>query len=186
MADSVAVDRYWFLTWTAYGTWLPGDDRGFVGEAPDESGRVFNHNVIGTPPAPPNQPLREAAERTLKNRPVVLSSDQAAAVLDQLRETIQFRGWKLIAVAIMHTHLHAIVGVPGDPDPEKILGDLKAWCTRKLNSRWGKQASGTWWTTSGSCRKLPDGRAVETVLHYTRRQPNPHVVWTVEDGEFAP
>ena len=49
MADSVAVDRYWFLTWTAYGTWLPGDDRGFVGEAPDESGRVFNHNVIGTP-----------------------------------------------------------------------------------------------------------------------------------------
>ena len=93
-------------------------------EAPDESGRIFNYNEFGTPPAPPNQPLREAAERTLKSRPVVLSSDQAAAVLDQLRETIRFRGWKLIAVAIMHTHLHAIVGVPGDPDPEKILGDL--------------------------------------------------------------
>ena len=107
-------------------------------------------------------------------------------MLDQLRETIQFRGWKLTAVAIMHTHLHAIVGVPGDPNPEDILGDLKAWCTRKLNSRWGKQASGTWWTTSGSCRKLPDGRAVETVLHYIRRQPNPHIVWTVEDGEFRP
>lgn len=57
---------------------------------------------------------------------------------------------------------------------------------RKLNSRWGKQASGTWWTTSGSRRKRPDGRAVETVLHYIRRQPNPHVVWTVEDGEFGP
>ena len=22
--------RYWLLTWTTYGTWLPGDDRGFV------------------------------------------------------------------------------------------------------------------------------------------------------------
>jgi hypothetical protein len=22
--------RYWFLIWTTYGTWLPGDDRGFV------------------------------------------------------------------------------------------------------------------------------------------------------------
>src|SRR5947209_816005 len=26
-----AMDRYWFLTWTTYGTWLPGDARGFVG-----------------------------------------------------------------------------------------------------------------------------------------------------------
>ena len=27
----IPIDRNWFLTWTTYGTWLPGDPRGFVG-----------------------------------------------------------------------------------------------------------------------------------------------------------
>ena len=28
--DWNGIDRIWFLTWTTYGTWLPGDERGFV------------------------------------------------------------------------------------------------------------------------------------------------------------
>ena len=35
------------------------------------------------------------------------------------------RKWLLIAVGIMRTHLHLLVGVPGDPDPEKLLNDFK-------------------------------------------------------------
>ncbi len=30
-AMELTMDRYWFLTWTTYGPWLPGDRRGFVG-----------------------------------------------------------------------------------------------------------------------------------------------------------
>ena len=26
----------WLLTWTTYGTWLPGDERGFVGNVVEE------------------------------------------------------------------------------------------------------------------------------------------------------
>ena len=29
------MDRYWLLTWTTYGTWLPGDARGFVSNVAD-------------------------------------------------------------------------------------------------------------------------------------------------------
>jgi hypothetical protein len=32
------MDRFWLLTWTTYGTWLPGDERGFVSEVRDDSG----------------------------------------------------------------------------------------------------------------------------------------------------
>ena len=32
------MDRYWLLTWTTYGTWLPGDRRGFVSNVLDGSG----------------------------------------------------------------------------------------------------------------------------------------------------
>ncbi len=183
--NNVEVDRYWFLTWTTYGTWLPGDQRGYVGDAPNETGQIIEHNQFGMPPAPANDSLRASAERGLKSRPILLNADQATSLLNQLQETTQYRGWLLIAAAIMHSHLHAIVGVPGNPDPEKILGDLKAWGSRCLNRKWGKPASGTWWTTSGSKRKLPDEHAVETVIHYIRRQPNPHVIWTREDKSGA-
>ena len=27
----------WLLTWTTYGTWLPGDERGFVGNVVEET-----------------------------------------------------------------------------------------------------------------------------------------------------
>ncbi len=180
------VDRYWFLTWTTYGTWLPGDERGFVGVAPDESGKLVDRNQFGTPPAPPNQKLRESAERSLKSPPIVLTLAQANALLKQFQETARVRGWLLIAVGIMHTHththLHLIVGVPGDPDPEKLLGDFKAYGSRCLSREWSKPPNETWWTTSGSKRKLANKHSVETVVHYIRQQPNPLLIWTREEG----
>jgi hypothetical protein len=30
------MDRYWLITWTCYGTWLPGARQGFVSHVPDE------------------------------------------------------------------------------------------------------------------------------------------------------
>ena len=81
----IAVDRYWFLTWTTYGTWLPGDERGFVGLAPDESGQLVDHNQFGTPPALPNARLRQSAERSLKSPPIVLTLAQAKALFEGVR-----------------------------------------------------------------------------------------------------
>lgn len=43
------MDRYWLLTWTCYGQWLPGDARGFVGNVREEDGTQISHNVPGTP-----------------------------------------------------------------------------------------------------------------------------------------
>jgi hypothetical protein len=49
------MDRYWLLTNTTYGTWLPGDHRGFVGHVLehrptelDEDRRIV-HTIPGTP-----------------------------------------------------------------------------------------------------------------------------------------
>ena len=178
----IEIDRYWFLTWTTYGTWLPGDDRGFVGLGPDETGQLVYHNQFGTPPASPNERLRQSAERSLKSPPIVLNLAQAKALFEQFQETATIRRWLLIAVGIMHTHLHLVAGVPGDPDPEKILGDFKAYGSRCLNQTWGQPPSETWWTTGGSKRKLADERAVEAVVQYIRQHPNPLLIWTREAG----
>ncbi|MFO1004488.1 MAG: transposase [Planctomycetaceae bacterium] len=178
-----AIDRYWFLTWTTYGSWLPGDARGYVGVAIDESGRAVNHNQYGTPAAPPNESLRESARRSLKSTPIVLTQAQAESLFTQLQETAKIRRWLLIAVAIMQTHLHLVVGVHGDPDPDKVLGDFKAYGSRCLNQGWGQPKSETWWTTGGSTRKLADDLAVETVVPYIRQQPNSLLIWTRETGQ---
>ena len=89
------VDRYWFLTWTTYGTWLPGDDRGYVGMAPDRDGRLVMHNRLNTPPAPPNPHLRRDAEASLKRTPVVLDIAEAESLLEQFHETANHRRWLL-------------------------------------------------------------------------------------------
>lgn len=178
----ILVDRVWFLTWTTYGTWLPGDERGFVGSAKDEFGEFSTHNEFGSALGKPNEHLRSAAEQQLKANPILLNIHHARALLEQFQETVHFRKWLLIAVGIMHTHLHVVVGVPGDPDPEKILGDFKAYGSRCLNQKWGKPTSDTWWTTRGSKRKLGASRALETVVHYVCHQPNPLLIWTRENG----
>src|SRR5439155_10845907 len=48
----------WLLTWTTYGTWLPGDVRGFVSGVRTETGETQTHTQPGTPvvadiPSPP-------------------------------------------------------------------------------------------------------------------------------------
>jgi hypothetical protein len=41
--------RYWLLTWTTYGTWLPGDERGFVSPVRENSYELWrSKNQRGT------------------------------------------------------------------------------------------------------------------------------------------
>jgi REP element-mobilizing transposase RayT len=79
--------------------------------------------------------LKRAAHSRLKSPPIFLSEAQAAAVLDQFHETASYRGWQCLAVAIMRTHIHLISAVAGDPNPDSVLNDYKAYASRKLNAR---------------------------------------------------
>src|SRR5262245_5756382 len=132
------MDRYWLLTNATYGSWLPGDARGFVGhvwdkrpgDSPDDT-RVV-HNLPGTEYDEDAPGLKHAADDLLRGPPIALTVTQAEALLAQFQETTRVRGWELCAVAILFNHFHIVVGVPGDPAPAKILGDFKSWGTRAL------------------------------------------------------
>ncbi len=176
----MTMDRYWLLTWTTYGTWLPGDRRGFVSPVRDGPGTEVRHNQPGTAYDSDMPGLRRSAGQALKCQPIYLVLDQAVALLNQFHETAGYRHWLLLAVAIMANHAHLVVGVPGDPDPSDILGDFKSYGSRALNRRWGKPASATWWTESGSKRKLPDEAAVRAAIQYVKQQECPLVVWVAE------
>jgi len=177
-------DRFWLLTWTTYGTWLPGDARGFVSRVKDGPGARVEHDVLHTPYDAHMPGLKHSAETMLKSPPVLLKRPQADALLEQFQETARVRRWNLIATAIMVSHVHLFTGVSGDPDPEMLLRDFKSYGSRALNGRWPKPASGTWWTESGSKRKKEDEAAIRTAIAYVRDQPNPLVVWLSEEARL--
>ncbi|MGC4005845.1 MAG: transposase [Pirellulales bacterium] len=100
----------------------------------------------------------------------------------QTIETTTHRKWNLEIVAVMTTHFHAIVDAPEDVPGSKILGDMKSYASRSLNSRWPKPTSGTWWTESGSHRRLPNVSARENASSYVLYQEYPLVTWTRTSG----
>lgn len=177
-------DRYWLLTWHTYGTWLPGEERGFVGTVRDAENAHVIHNVPGTPVDADSPHLAEWSRQQLKCSPIYLGRKQAECLAPQLLETAGFRNWKLFALAIVNNHVHVVVGVPGDPEPEKLLGDFKSYGSRALNRLFGKPRSETWWTESGSKRKLPHETAVLGAIRYVRNQHAALVVWTASIPEL--
>jgi REP element-mobilizing transposase RayT len=183
------MDRFWFLTSTFYGNWLPGDPRGFVsrlrdrrpGELAPLSRSRRTHNQPGTPFDTDIPGLARCARDNLESSPVRLDTDQAVCLRDQMIQTAAFRDWQLLAIAVMSNHVHLVVGVPGDPDPARVLGDFKAYGSRALTKRWGKPPGGRWWTHGGSTRKLPDASAMFAAIAYIRDQPYPLEIWVNPD-----
>jgi len=169
------VDRYWLLTWTTYGTWLPGDERGFVSGVRDDHGDIALHNQPGTEYERKLRGLTQFAERTQKAASVRLTREQAETVCRQIQATAAFRQWKLSAVAVMSNHVHVVVGVSGDPEPDTLLRDFKTFASRGLNRLAG--GPHRWWTQSGSTRKLRGESAIVAAIRYVENQEYPLATW---------
>jgi hypothetical protein len=148
------MDRYWLITWTTYGTWLAGDERGFVSNVyAVAGGPEVRHNAPGTD-CDASMPLLEQYVRDhMGADPFYLVKEQADAMIDQYQDTSRIRGFELCAASVMCNHTHLVVGVPGDPDPHHLRELFKSWATRALKKHWPLPANGTFWTAKGSVRK---------------------------------
>lgn len=138
-----------FLTWTTYGSWLPGDARGWVAK------RGVQHTA--------NPRLARAMHRLLASPRVSLDARQRLIVEQAVREHCRFRGWTMHAVACRTTHVHAVVSA-AQRSPEAVLRSLKARCSRQLSDRLAAQ--GRWWTMGGSARRVYNTQSLENVVVY--------------------
>lgn len=159
----------YLLTWTTHGSWLPGDERGFVGRVPDGRGGQTVHNQPGSPYDADMPALRAAALARRKTEAVRLGSAEAQACLAALAETAERHGLTLWAAAVMATHVHAVVASPVDEGP-RLLNLFKGVSSRRLGQRFGPRTGGAWWTRHGSRRLLPDARAAEAAIRYVKEQ----------------
>ena len=142
-----------FLTWTTYGTWLSGDERGWI--LPGKGIQV------------PDPIRKRAAKARMTDTECTLDSEQRGLVKATIIDHCVIRRWELYAVNCRKNHVHVVVSA--DRKPEDVRDQFKAWCTRKLKalqkSR-NEQPREKWWTEKGSQRYIGDKENLEAAIHY--------------------
>jgi REP element-mobilizing transposase RayT len=102
---------------------------------------------------------------------LTLDSEQRRVVEDTIADHCRIRGWHLHAVSCRTQHVHVIVTAP-QRDPEQIMDQFKAWCTRRLKELERKRHPAgpavrqNWWTQRGSKRWLNDNKSFEEAIGY--------------------
>jgi len=161
---------YVIVSSTTYGTWLPGDARGYVDE----------HNEYGTPFDEPSPELERVARHSMMEDAVLFDAEHAETVLLRWQNAVGELGGQLIVVAIMKNHFHFVGIFIGKVTKAKLLQFFKGRASRVLNQRFGKR---TWWTESGSVRFCFDERVFRARIEYVETQWNPLVIWRNPDFE---
>ena len=139
----------YFLTWTTYGTWVPGDDRGWTE-------RKFGKR--------PPDPARARAARSLqKEPPVTLTPSQRALVDGVIRDHARRREWALHAVNVRTNHVHVVLTAASHAP--KVAGEqLRGWGTRRLKA--AHPGRENWWTEGGSAQLVFDEDDLAEAVRY--------------------
>jgi REP element-mobilizing transposase RayT len=148
----------YFFTWTTFGTWLPGDDRGWFKR--------------GVGPQEPNPLGAFAAALCMTSDALVLSLAQRAVVEETIAAHCAIRRWELHAVNCRSNHVHAVVSA-SDCKIEIPRQQFKSWCTRKLKEHQRAQLRipkelirEDWWTERGWDEYIDDERGLQEVNGY--------------------
>jgi REP element-mobilizing transposase RayT len=150
----------YFLTWPTYGTWLPGDERGWV------------EYRKGWQTPDPVRKLEAAARMT--EEACTLDSEQRHLVETTVADHCRMRAWSFHTVNCRTNHVHVVVTAP--IAPKLVQVQFKAWCTRRLKElerrRRGMSDSfpvrAQWWAERGSRRWINDEDSLEAAINYVR------------------
>ena len=155
------------ITWHTYGTWLPGDERGWVDRRRPEiqAGSTA---------------LRKHAKSLLVQEPVSLTVEQRRIVGREMRKHCRIRKWTLHALNVLPTHVHAVLTAAVDPATAR--SQFKAWCSQRLNQHKGTQQE--WWVGGGDIQEIEDGVYLQNaVIYVVEKQEEPPLADEEESAE---
>ena len=145
----------YFITFTTYGTWLHGADLTSVDRI---------HNIVGTPFLKPNPRRNHARKEQLRQEPYHLDLIRRQIVLNTIREVTDYRAWKLWAAHVRTNHVHIIV--TSMESPERVMNDIKAYCSRRIREKTDENANRDRWTQHGSTLWINDEKSLLTTIEY--------------------
>ncbi|HYO23596.1 MAG TPA: hypothetical protein VEQ85_01470 [Lacipirellulaceae bacterium] len=131
-----------FITTTSYGSWLPGDDRGYV-----DNGQLMASRPL----------LADHARRQMTGDAVVFSRLDQDRLFEALIAGAQEFAYQVTDVVIEATHLHWIIG--HSDAPETMVGRIKTRMRQRL-------ARGRIWSADYLRRLLFDDDAIECARTY--------------------
>ncbi|APW58649.1 transposase [Paludisphaera borealis] len=140
----------YFLTWTTYGTWLHGDDRGWNRKSESD---IQHANPL----------FVEMARSRMRESEFRLSEVNRRLVEDTVREHCRIRSWPLHAINVRTNHVHVVVTARGYR-PGAVRDQFKAWCTRRLKA--DNPTRTRFWTEGASCRWINNQDDLEAAAHY--------------------
>ncbi len=137
--------RYTMVTTTSYGSWLPGDARGYV-----QQGRIL----------PPEPKLVSHAKSLLKSTPVRFSDDEQARLFQALQSAAEEFNYRLSDVSIESWHAHWII--LHNDTVQTMVGRLKNRLRQSLNR-------GRIWTEGYHFREIRTESGLITARNYIAR-----------------
>jgi REP element-mobilizing transposase RayT len=142
----------YLITWTSYGTWLPGDQRGW---------RRKQQPDIQLP----NALSRESAECKMTEPEFRLTKADRSIVEATITKHCNIRSWTLHTVNARSNHVHVVLTAPGYT-PEVVRDQLKAWCTRNLKPNLPSRTK--FWTEGASRQYLNTEDELEAAIIYVK------------------
>ena len=146
------------LVWTTYGTWLPGDARGWV--------RWGEGGVL-----PVDRTLEQESRARMAESPVILSESQRALVEHTIGAHCRLRGWFLHAASARSNHVHVVVSA--DRAARTVRDQFKAWCSRRLSDAAGLETAMAkgggrrrWFTEGGAERTIDTEEYLANAIQY--------------------
>ncbi|WDQ15716.1 transposase [Rhodopirellula sp. P2] len=146
LADPITL----FITWTTYGTWLPGDNRGWRKWKAGEQ--------------QPQPLLEDWCRDRMKEKPLTLNESQRTEVKTMIRKHASIRGWALHAVSVRSNHAH--VAVTACAPPKRVRDQFKANGTTALRRMKTPVTHEKVWTKGGDIEFIDTDDDLEQVVLY--------------------
>jgi REP element-mobilizing transposase RayT len=157
MATTIRALAY-HITWTTYGTWLPGDRRGWCKKG---------HAGVKEP----DWRVEDEARSRMAQGAVILTDSQRNSIDDTIRTHCVIRGWQLHAVNARTNHVHVVISA--DCEPDEVMNQLKARCSQRLSDDAGlttpvahKAGRRRWFTEGGDKEEIYDEEQLRNTIRY--------------------
>jgi REP element-mobilizing transposase RayT len=161
------------INWGTYGSWLPGDPRGFRTR---RHRRHVEGDYRNPPPKGICEGLHEHARGIMKKAPVVLPVDLQAVVGNACLEQFEKEGVSAYALSVGGEHVHA--AIDGSPNGLKhLVGRVKKVSSHRIRDR----IPGKVW--SGGCKLVVvrDDQHWRNVLKYIQKHAPKAWVWVRDE-----
>lgn len=154
------MGRVWIhAIWNTYGTWLPGDQRGFRAR----HHKIHSSGTYKRPPPPGEHAgLLAYSRRSMgDSRPVLLTPLQRDRAAEAVLEKAVLLGIEIACLAVGATHVHALLALDSD-DIEGEIGKLKRHSSHSLRD----VLPGRVWSGGCDTRRVFDDKQFAAAFRY--------------------